>query len=162
MAGLSNSFPVYCPAEDLRVYLGVRVDDAEALVAEASLAVRGWTKGSVYSIDTADGYTPLVQAVKDAFHDATLLQAAAMQRSGIGAGETVASQSPAIQSKSLGGRSVTYATDATAVEAKNALLGGALAPQAVAVLRAAGLLRATVHTGGEADYDVLARQWVTG
>lgn len=161
MAGLSNSYPVYAPGEDLNAYLGETLADADARLADASGTIRYWTKTAFYSVN-ADGFTPTVQGIADAFHDATILQAAAAYRAGIKPGDDQASgaSTKAIQSKTLGSRSVTYAADANAEAAKSALLGGALSPAAAAVLSGAGLLTSTVYTGGAADYDVLARRWV--
>ncbi len=162
MAGLSNSYPVYAPAEDLNAYLGETLTDADARLADASGTIRYWTKTAFYAVGD-NGYTPTDQALADAFHDAAILQAAAAYRAGIKPGDDQASGAGSagkIQSKTLGSRSVTYAVDANAEEAKSALLGGALTPAAAAVLSGAGLLTSTVYTGGAADYDILARRWV--
>lgn len=162
MAGLSNSYPVYAPAEDLNAYLGETLADADSRLADASGTIRYWTKTAFYDV-AVDGFTPTPQGLADAFHDATILQAAACYRAGIKPGDDQASGAGStgkIQSKTLGSRSVTYAVDANAESAKSALLGGALSPGAAAVLSGAGLLSSTVYTGGAADYDILARRWV--
>lgn len=160
MAGLSNSYPVYASAEDLNAYLGETLADADARLADASGTIRYWTKTALYDVGD-DGFTPTHNKTADAFHDATILQAAACYRAGLKPGDSGATNSGAIQSKTLGSRSVTYAANASADAAKTALADGALAPQAASILSSAGLLTSRVFTGGSgADYDVLARQWV--
>lgn len=160
MAGLSSTYPQYAPAEDLNAYLGETLTDADPRLQEASGAVRVATKTAFYGV-AADGFTPIDTTLSNAYHDAAILQAAAVYRAGIKPGDTAAVAAQVIQSKSLGARSVTYAQDSTATEARAALLGGALAPLAVAVLESAGLLSSAVSTGGGMDYDILARKWVS-
>lgn len=161
MAGLSNSYPVYATAEDLNAYLGSAGPDtdAETHLADASGAIRSWTVTAHYATEN-DDWTPSDERIHDAFHDATILQAAALFKAKITAADSAAVANPTIISKSLGGRSVTYAQDGNAASARAALLNGSLAPQAVAVLAGAGLLSSTVITGRVADYDVLARSWI--
>ncbi|AYQ99469.1 head-to-tail adaptor [Microbacterium phage Johann] len=160
MAGLSSSYPQYAPYLDLNAYLDVSVPNPDALLQRASGVIRDWTKTAVYRTDSADGLTPTDERVKNAFHDAAVLQAAAYYRSGIQPGDLAASQIGGIQSKSLGGRSVTYATDAGAQAAKTALLNGALAPEAASVLSTNGLLGTGVQVGGGRAYDILLRRWI--
>jgi hypothetical protein len=160
MAGLSNSYPVYATAEDLNAYLGVTLADADSRLADASGVIRYWTKTALYDVGD-DGFTPSNTKTADAFHDAAILQAAAAYRAGLKPGDTGATNPGSIQSKTLGSRSVTYAANASADAARTALANGSLAPQAASILSSAGLLTSRVFTGGsEADYDVLARQWV--
>ena len=162
MAGLSSSYPVYAPAEDLNAYLGTTVVDADARLAEASGDLRYWTKSAIYDTESADGWTPSDTRTKNAFHDAAILQAAAKYRAGLKPGDTGAVASGAIQSKTLGSRSVTFAANATADAQKTELANGALAPAAAQVLGAAGLLGGGfISVGGEWDRDILARKWVS-
>lgn len=163
MAGLSSSFPVYAPAEDLNAYLGAQGpdSDADSHLADASASIRNWTKTAYYSVGD-DGFTPSDQRLADAFHDAAILQAAALYHAKIKPGDTAAGAPQAIQSKTLGSRSVTYATNATAEAQKTELANGALAPAAAQVLGAAGLLGGGfISVGGEWDRDILARKWVS-
>ena len=159
MAGLSNSYPQYAPYEDLNAYLDASVPNPNALLQRASGVIRSWTKTAFYRVGE-DGITPTDTRLANAFHDAAILQAAAYYRSGIQPGDVAASQTGGIQSKSLGGRSVTYAVDAGAQAAKTSLLNGALAPEAASVLSAAGLLSTSVYTAGGVAYDILLRRWV--
>lgn len=159
MAGLSASYPQYATSTDLDAYVGSAVPQADQRLQQASGQIRDWTKTAHYAVG-ADGYTPTLQVLAEALHDAAILQAAALYRAGIAPGDTGAVEGKQIQSKTLGGRSVTYAPDATAAQARAALLEGALAPEATAVLRSRGLINSNVYTGGYADYDILARQWV--
>lgn len=147
MAGLSNSYPVYAPAEDLNAYLGETLADADSRLADASGQVRYWTKTALYDV-AVDGFTPTDESLANAFHDATILQAAATYRAGLKPGDTGATTPGTIQSKTLGSRSVTYAANASADAAKIALAGGSLSPQAASVLASAGLLSTSVYTGG--------------
>lgn len=159
MAGLSSSFPQYAPYEDLNAYLDTSVPNPNALLQRASGSIRNFTKTATYRT-AEDGFTPTDQRIANAFHDAAILQAAALFRAGIKPGDQVAAQSNGIQSKSLGGRSVTYAVDAGAQAARAALLNGLLAPEAASVLSTNGLLGTDVHVGGGTDYDILLRRWV--
>ncbi|URM86922.1 head-to-tail adaptor [Microbacterium phage Typher] len=159
MAGLSSSFPQYAPFEDLNAYLDASVPNPNALLQRASGSVRNFTKTATYRVGE-DGYTPTDQRIADAFHDAAILQAAALFRAGIQPGDQAANQTNGIASKSLGGRSVTYAVDAGAQVAKTALLNGALAPEAASVLSQAGLLGTGVQVGGGRAYDILLRRWI--
>jgi hypothetical protein len=149
MPGLSNSYPVYAPVEDLNLYLGSEPEDGEALIERASAIVRSVTRTAFYATDPLDGYSPTAEYVKNAFHDATVIQAGAYVEAGIGARELVASGSgpKEIVSKSLGGRSVTYGTNSSAVRAREALLGGAMSPEAFSVLSSAGLTTSQVTVG---------------
>lgn len=157
MAGLSNSYPVYAPAGDLNAYLGETLADADARLADASGVVRYWTINAYYNLQEDSDFLPAETRILNAFHDATILQAAACYRAGIKPGEDQASGASAqkVQSKTLGSRSVTYATDANAETAKAALLGGALAPAAFAALAAVGLMSSAVGTGGYREYPSL-------
>ncbi|WKW85406.1 head-to-tail adaptor [Microbacterium phage Milani] len=160
MAGLSSSFPQYAPFQDLYAYLDATPANPDALLQRASGAVRNFTKTAVYRVQP-DGFTPTDERIRNAFHDATVLQAAALVRAGIKPGDQVATQQNGIQSKSLGGRSVTYAVDAGAQVARNALLNGLLAPEAASVLSQNGLLgTGVVVAGGGSQYDILLRRWV--
>lgn len=161
MAGLSNSYPQYAPFEDLNAYLDVSVPNPDALLQRASGSIRNWTKTAVYRVDPTDGFTPTDERIRNAFHDAAVLQAAALYRAGIKPGDQAAASSKDIQSKSLGGRSVTYAIDAGAQVARTALLNGSLAPEAASVLSTNGLLgTGVVVSGGGTQYDILLRRWV--
>lgn len=159
MPGLSASYPQYAPAEDLDAYVGSAVPLGDQRLQQASGQIRDWTKTAFYAV-ADDGFTPSEQVLADAMHDAAILQAAALYRAGIAPGDTGASSPQAIQSKTLGSRSVTYATNAPAESARAALLEGRLCPEATAVLRSRGLISSSVYTGGYAGYDILARQWV--
>lgn len=161
MAGLSASYPQYATAADLNAYLGTTLADADSRLAEASGDLRYWTKSAVYDTES-DGFTASDTRTKNAFHDAAILQAAAKYRAGLKPGDTGAVGGGAIQSKTLGSRSVTYAANATADQQKVELANGSLAPAAAQVLSAAGLLGGGfVGTGGEWDRDILARKWVS-
>ncbi|QWY83801.1 head-to-tail adaptor [Microbacterium phage PermaG] len=159
MAGLSSSSPQYAPFEDLYAYLDATPANPDALLQRASGSIRSFTKTAVYRVDE-DGFTPTDERIRNAFHDAAVLQAAALVRAGIKPGDQVAGQVGGIQSKSLGGRSVTYAIDAGAQAAKVALLNGALAPEAASVLSQNGLLGTGVQVGGGRAWDILLRRWV--
>lgn len=150
MPGLSSSYPVYAPVEDLNLYLGDTPADGEALLQRASGAIRDITKTAFYGVNEIDGFTPTSQLVADALHDATILTAAAYVAGKIGATETMVSAAgtKSIQSKSLGGRSVTYGANSSADEAREALLRGSIPPEAFSALSAAGLLRTSIDTGG--------------
>lgn len=162
MAGLSESYPQYAPAADLTAYLGESLPDADARLQEASGDLGLWTKSAIYATDPADGWTPTNTKIKNAFHDAAILQAAAKYRAGLKPGDNGGTVAGTIQSKSLGSRSVTYAANASADAAKVELANGALAPGAAQVLGAAGLLGGGfISVGGEWDRDILARQWVS-
>lgn len=160
MAGLSGSAIKYAPKEDLNAYLGEILDEAEAdgLLYRASASIRDITKTAYYAVGT-DGYTPASTRQADAMHDAAILQAAVLYRSGVKPGQTLADLPKTIQSKTLGARSVTYAANATADEALAALVGGALSPEALSVLAQNGLVSTSVYTGGGARYNVLTRRW---
>ena len=147
MAGLSNSYPVYAPAEDLNAYLGETLADADARLADASGVIRYWTKTAFYHVQS-DGFTPSDQEKANAFHDAAILQAAAVYRAGLKPGDTAAVVAGSIQSKTLGSRSVTYQANASADVAKTVLANGSLAPAVAGVLSSAGLLSTVVDTGG--------------
>lgn len=159
MAGLSSTYPVYAPKADLDAFLESNVADAEALLARASGVVRSWTKTARYRT-LEDGFTPHDEKTRNAFHDATVLQAAGFSRAGVKAGDLVATQTPGIASKSLGGRSVTYAQDTSIADARTKLLQGYLTPEAASVLSQAGLLTSGVNVGAGSSYDILLRQWV--
>lgn len=160
MAGLSDTYPVYASVEDLTAYMGGAVADAEQLLARASGVIREATKTAFYRVED-DGWTPKDTIIKNAFHDATILQAAGYSRAGVKPGDLAATQTGGIVSKSLGGRSVTYAQDATIAAAKTALLNGALTPEATFVLSRGGLLTSSVYVGGSgSDYDILLRRWI--
>lgn len=160
MAGLSGSAIKYATKEDLNAYLGETLDatEADGLLYRASASIRDITKTAYYRVN-ADGYTPEATRQADAMHDAAILQAAALYRSGIKPGQTLADLPKAIQAKTLGARSVTYATNATADEALASLVNGALAPEALSVLAQNGLVSTSVYTGGGARYNILTRQW---
>ena len=164
MAGLSSAGMLYATADDLEGYTGKLLGDgvAERFLERASRRIREVTVTARYGV-AGDGWTPTDTAVLNAFHDATILQAAAYISAGLGATDSSATNSGRqVQSKSLGSRSVTYMRDATADEARAALLSGSLAPEAFSVLRSAGLLGSAVSvSGGEMQYDVLARKWVS-
>lgn len=159
MPGLSSSAIVYATDADLEAYLGRLVDNtlSGGLLARASAALLYWTRTARYSVDPATNL-PTDQGLLDAFHDACIYQAAAYLAAGIAPGDTLASQPQTIQSKSLGGRSVTYAQDTSAASAKASLLAGALSPEAAATLSSAGLLGSSVVVGGAAGYDILLRR----
>ncbi|XAO35619.1 head-to-tail adaptor [Microbacterium phage FireCastle] len=159
MAGLSSSFPQYAPFQDLNAYLDVSVPNPDSLLQRASASIRYFTSTAVYRVNE-DGYTPHDSRIANAFHDAAILQAAALFRAGIKPGDQAATTANGIQSKSLGGRSVTYAIDAGAQAARTALLNGALAPEAASVLSQNGLLSTGVQVGGGSQYDLLLRRWV--
>ena len=160
MPGLSSSFPVYAPLADLTAYLGSEPADGASLLERASGAVRKATKTAFYNVEP-DGFTPSLELYANAFHDATILQAAGYVRAGIKPGDLAATQTPGIQSKSLGGRSVTYAQDAPAQAARIELLNGQLTPEAAAVLGSAGLITSGVYVNGSGrDYDILLRRWI--
>ncbi|QJD49989.1 head-to-tail adaptor [Microbacterium phage Rasovi] len=159
MAGLSSSYPQYAPFEDLNAYLDVSVPNPNELLQRASGVIRDFTKTAVYRVGD-DGYTPTDERTANAFHDAAILQASAYYRAGIKPGDQAATQTNGIQSKSLGGRSVTYAVDAGAQAARTALLDGALAPEAASVLSTNGLLQTGVQVGGGRAYDILLRRWI--
>lgn len=151
MAGLSGSFPVYATADDLKVYVGTEeapadISNADDLLAEASLHVRHATRAAVYSTDAATSL-PHSQRLVDALHDATVLQAAALHAIGWTKSTTLATEKPGVQSKSLGGASVTYeAGGGSAGAARRALVGGDLVGSAWQVLDDVGLLSTTVQS----------------
>lgn len=160
MAGLSGSAIKYANAEDLNTYLGESLPNAQAdaLLYRASSSIRDFTRTAYYAVKE-DGYTAEDQNTANAMHDAAILQAAALWRSGVTPGMTVADLPKTIQAKTLGARSVTYATNATADQALVALVSGSLAPEAVSVLSQARLLSTSVFTGGGTRYNILTRQW---
>lgn len=148
MAGLSGSSPVYATAADLKVYLGTEeqpadIADADALLAEASAAVRRATRTAVYALDGEQ--FPLRSQYRDAMHDATVLQAAALYVSGWKRATAPVSAKPRVVSKSLGGASVTYEKSSDQARAE-ALAAGDLAEQAWQVLYDAGLISTHVQS----------------
>lgn len=160
MAGLSGSAIKYANAADLNAYLGETLTDpeADALLHRASSSIRDFTRTAYYQVES-DGYTASDPKIADAMHDATILQAAALWRARVTPGMTVADLPKAIQAKTLGARSVTYAANATADQALAALVNGSLSPEAVSVLSQARLLSTSVFTGGGTRYNILTRQW---
>lgn len=168
MAGLSNSFPKYAPVEDLAAYLGVDIDvlspptevihKLDGLLARASAAIRVATKTAFYGV-AADGFTPSDQVKADAMHDAAILQAAAYYHAGIEPGQTVADLPQSIQSKTLGARSVTYATNSTKDDTLAALMVGSLSPEAYSVLSQARLITTHVAMAPTGRWNILTRQW---
>lgn len=148
MAGLSGTFPVYAPAADLNVYVGgedtpADIANAADLLARASADVRRATRAAVYRVDGDQFATHA--PTRDALHDATIIQAAALYS--IGWTKTTA-PTPAkarVVSKSLGGASVTYDKSDEQRRAE-ALADGDLDGYAVQVLEDAGLLSTGVQS----------------
>lgn len=161
MPGLSSSFPQYAPESDLEAYLGRLLDDktSDRYLQRASGVISDFTVTARYRVNE-DGFTPTDERIRNAFHDATILQAAAYVEAGVTPTEVVASGKATIQSKSLGARSVTYAPNAAADAQRAALLSGAIAPEALSVLSRNGLTGAGVNVGGGSSYDILLRRWV--
>jgi hypothetical protein len=154
MAGLSGAAPVYASVDDLKVYVGseeapAEIENADDLLAEASAHVRAATRAAVYATDAQQ--FPIVQRLRDAMHDATIVQAAELHAIGWTRGTTLASGKPGIASKSLGGASVTYeAGGGASGAARRALVGGSLTNAARQYLEDAGLLTTAVQAAGGA------------
>lgn len=161
MAGLSGRFPVYASADDLKVYVGSEeapavIANADDLLSEASLHVRRAIRTSVYRTD-ADGF-PTREIERDAVHDATVLQAAALHSIKWSKGTSIATEKPGIQSKSMGGASVTYeAGGGAAASARRALVGGDLDAAAIQVLEDAGMISTRIQSRGSGYARPLAR-----
>ncbi|WNM65418.1 head-to-tail adaptor [Microbacterium phage Phonegingi] len=161
MAGLSGTFPVYATADDLKVYVGgeqqpADIANADDLLAEASLHVRRAIRAAVYST-SADGM-PTRESTRDALHDATVLQAAALHAIGWTKGTSLATDKPTVASKSLGGASVTYESGGGAAgAARRALVDGDLAASAIQVLEDGGLLSTQVQSARAYPTRPLAR-----
>lgn len=159
MAGLSGIEPIYATANDLRVYLGSAalpavVPDADAYIARASRDVRNATRAAVYRTDA--NRMPTLDVVRDAMHDATVIQAAALFTSGWQRQTTPTVARPTVASKSLGGASVSYVKSAAQTRAE-ALAAGDLDGYAVQVLEDAGLLSTQVQSGRAHPVRALAR-----
>lgn len=152
MAGLSNPGAVYAPASDLVVYVygegsTTEIPNVDRLLIAASQAVRQATISAVYNAD--EHGTPYDVRLRDALHDATILQAAALLAVGWTPGASVATEPKAVASKSQGGTSVSFEAGGGAQgEARRALIAGALDPSARRVLDEAGLIVNTVAPVG--------------
>jgi hypothetical protein len=148
MPGLSGSAPVYAPVADLTLYLGgTEPENAEDLLEEASAHVRHATRAAVYSTDSY--LLPVDQTLRDAMHDATILQAAALAAIGWTRGTVLGSGKAPVTSKSMGGVSFTYEAGGGAEgAARRALVAGRLVEHARQYLADAGLLTTRVHAAG--------------
>lgn len=152
--------PVYATAVELTAANGgTAVPDAERLLKTASRDVRRATRGAVYAVDGDS--MPRDSDVGEALHDATLAQALALAGSNVSAAGVAGFAKGSIASKSLGGASVTYATDAEAIAARNALAAGFLTAEALQVLDEAGLLSTRVGEGGQAASAAFMRNYPT-
>lgn len=109
--------------------------NAATLLRSASLLVRDATATAVYAVD-ANGL-PTDATILQAFKDATCAHAAALQTAGID--PAAAGTTPGISATAIGSASVTYAGAAEAAAARQRLTTE-LAPEALMVLRSAGLL----------------------
>ncbi|QCQ57548.1 head-to-tail adaptor [Microbacterium phage Warren] len=159
MAGLSGTEPIYATADDLKVYLGSEespadVPDADALLARASRDVRNATRAAVYRTDA--NRMPTLDVVRDAMHDATVIQAAALFTTGWKRQTTPTVAKPAVASKSLGGASVSYVKSDAQTRAE-ALAAGDLDGYAIQVLEDAGLLSTQVQSARAYPVRPLAR-----
>ena len=130
--------PVYATPSDLADWLPDPAPVTVAtLLARASRRVRRATITAVYDADT-DGL-PTNPHLRDAMRDAVCTQVATWVALGIdpvkGAADTVST----VASKSLGSASITYATNATAAQAR-ADAATTLCPDALMILAEAGLL----------------------
>lgn len=156
MAGLNNSSPVYADSDDLVAYAGTISGVAEHLLVEASAHVRAATRHAVYSTDEND--MPVDVDLLDAMHDATILQATALDAIGWVRGASLATEKPGIASKSLGGASVSYESGGGAAgAARRALLGGELCGAAQQILHDAGLISVQIQSAHAQSARSLAR-----
>lgn len=118
-----------------------------ALLRSASNMVRRDTRVAIYDVDTDGAATDddLIAALRDA----TCAQAAAWAALGINplSGGVVTTSTGVVSSKSLDGASISYAGAASAAEAQAAATTS-LVPDAVQILRDAGLLDGRVWTYG--------------
>lgn len=137
----------YATPADLAVWTGSPAPaNAESLIRKASGLVADATRGSIYRVDPDD--RPTDSKIGLALQEATLSQVEAWLDAGISSpGPAAAASRPQkVASKSLGGASVSYATDAAADAAWSNLAGGAfLTDIALQILDRAGLLSNNVQ-----------------
>ena len=118
--------------------------NATVLLRFASLVVREATKRAYYRVDE-DGFAT-DPATLQAFSDATCSLAGTYAALKIDPASGPAAVSQAVQSKSLGPASVTYAVDPSSATAKSDLLQGRLSTESFLILQQAGLISALVGT----------------
>lgn len=132
---------IYATDEDLTDWTGATApDNADALLRSASILVRDATKAALYDVDSAG--KPSDAVILGAFRDATCAQAAMWAAAKIDPTEQgVGVAAPAVVSKSMGGRSITYAdlSGSVTVQQDRAKAAKELCDQARAILAAEGL-----------------------
>lgn len=138
---------IYATSDELAAFTGAAAPaNAQLLLRKASELVTAATRAAVYP--TFDDGLPSTAAHAQAMRDATLTQAELWSLNGIVPG-THATVKRRIKSKSLGGASATYETDAAADAAFTRLAGAReLDDSAVGILSQAGLISGFVHGDG--------------
>lgn len=133
---------VYATSTDLATWTG---DTAPAnvnnLLRSASILVRNATRAALYDVDSSG--KPSDTDILKAFNDATCAQAAMWDAAKIDPSEQgVGVSAPAVVSKSMGGRSVSYAdlSGSVTVQQARAKQTVTLSAEALAILANAGLL----------------------
>lgn len=138
---------VYATTEDFGQWIAGDVPaNAVALLRSASMIITDELSNTYYATD--DTGLPTDTATLQAFRDATCAQAAswiALKIDPLAGG--VVTSSGIATSKALDGASITYSDSAAASAARSAATN-ALCPQAVTILRQAGLLNTRVWTYG--------------
>lgn len=132
---------IYATDEDLATWTGTTApDNADALLRSASILVRDATRAALYDVDPSG--KPSDSVISGAFRDATCAQAAMWAAAGIDPVEQgVGVTEPAVVSKSMGGRSVTYAdlSGSVTVQQARSTAATTLCDEARAILAAEGL-----------------------
>lgn len=132
---------IYATGDDLSDWTGdAAPDNAASLLRSASILVRDATRAALYDVDPSG--KPSDDVISGAFRDATCAQAAMWAAAKIDPGEGgVGISAPAVVSKSMGGRSVTYAdlSGSVTVQQARAKAATELCDEARAILAAEGL-----------------------
>lgn len=134
--------PVYADSTDLAAWTGVAAPaNATRLLRSAALLVRTATAADVHAVDSAG--LPTDATLLTAMQEATCAQVAAWVALGIDPAGGAPSAPAVVTSRTQGGRSESYAVDATTTaETRTAVT--TLCPESVAILRQAGLASAGV------------------